>query len=190
MNQSQTTRTRRRGFLSCRVGKIGKESKIACGACRRDHAKCVVSSASSFCCQCIKKGHRCDLHLSESEWKKMELEREQLEAQLRETDDQLSKLLPRQIRLRRQLGRLSQKEADAICRELSAIKDQKSLDAQEQEALRIIHEQEARQAAAPLSFEDVFSSEALASLELLSPSDLVAADLLGGNPPVSGSSQS
>ena len=120
----------------------------------------------------------------------MELEREQLEAQLRETDDQLSKLLPRQIRLRRQLGRLSQKEADAIRRELSAIEDQESLDAQEQEALRIIREREARQAAAPLSFEDVFSSEALASLEPLSPSDLVAADLLGGNPPVSGSSQS
>ena len=120
----------------------------------------------------------------------MELEREQLEAQLRETDDQLSKLLPRQICLRRQLGYLSQKEADAIRRELSAIEDQESLDAQEQEALRVICEQEASQAAALLSFEDVFSSETLASLELLSLSDLVAAGLLGGNPPASGSSQS
>ena len=120
----------------------------------------------------------------------MELECEQLEAQLRETDDQLSKLLPRQICLRRQLGYLSQKEADAICRELSAIKDQESLDAQEQEALRVIRKQEASQAAAPLSFEDIFSSEALASLKLLSLSDLVAAGLLGGNPPASGSSQS
>ena len=120
----------------------------------------------------------------------MELEREQLEAQLRETDDQLSKLLPRQICLCRQLGCLSQKKADAICRELSAIKDQESLDAQEQEALRVIREQEVCQAAAPLSFEDVFSSEVLASLELLSLSDLVAAGLLGGNPPASGSSQS
>ena len=120
----------------------------------------------------------------------MELERKQLKAQLRETDDQLSKLLPQQIHLCRQLGRLSQKEADAICRELSAIKDQESLDAQEQEALRVIREQEVCQAAAPLSFEDIFSSEALASLKLLSPSDLVAAGLLGGNPPASGSSQS
>ena len=169
---------------------MGKESKIACGACRRDHAKCVVSSASSFCRRCVEKGRRCDLHLSESEWKKMELEREQLEAQLRETDDQLSKLLPRQIRLRRQLGRLSQKEADAIRRELSAIEDQESLDAQEQEALRVIREREASQAAAPPSFEDVFSSETLASLEPLSLSDLVAAGLLGGNPPASGLSQS
>ena len=168
---------------------MGKELKIACGACCHDHAKCVVSSASSFCCQCVEKGCRCNLHLSESEWKKMELECEQLEAQLRETDDQLSKLLPQQICLRRQLGCLSQKEADAICRELSAIKDQESLDAQEQEALRVIREQEASQAAAPLSFEDIFSSEALASLKLLSPSDLVAAGLLGGNPPASGSSQ-
>ena len=120
----------------------------------------------------------------------MELECKQLKAQLRETDDQLSKLLPRQICLHRQLGHLSQKEADAICCELSAIKDQESLDAQEQEALRVICKQEACQATAPLSFEDVFSLEALASLELLSLSDLVAADLLGGNPPVSGSSQS
>ena len=120
----------------------------------------------------------------------MELEREQLEAQLRETDDQLSKLLPWQICLCWQLGCLSQKKADAICRELSAIKDQESLDAQEQEALRVIREQEACQTAAPLSFEDVFSSEVLASLELLSLSDLVAVGLLGGNPPASGSSQS
>ena len=120
----------------------------------------------------------------------MELECEQLKAQLRETDNQLSKLLPRQIHLRRQLGCLSQKEADAIRRELSAIEDQESLDAQEQEALRVIREQEACQAAAPLSFEDIFSSETLASLKLLSPSDLVTADLLSGNPPVSGSSQS
>ena len=119
----------------------------------------------------------------------MELEREQLKAQLRETDDQLLKLLPRQICLRRQLGCLSQKKADAICCELSAIKDQESLDAQEQEALHIIREQEASQAATPLSFEDVFSSETLASLELLSLSDLVTAGLLGGNPPASGSSQ-
>ena len=169
---------------------MGKESKITCGACRHDHTQCVVSSASSFCCQCVEKGHHCNLHLSESEWKKMELEREQLEAQLRETDDQLSKLLPRQICLHRQLGHLSQKEADAICCKLSAIKDQESLDAQEQEALHVIREQEASQAAAPLFFEDVFSSETLASLKLLSLSDLVAAGLLGGNPPASGSSQS
>ena len=120
----------------------------------------------------------------------MELECEQLKAQLRETNDQLSKLLPQQIHLCQQLGCLSQKEADAICRELSAIKDQESLDAQEQEALRVIRKQEACQTAAPLSFEDIFSSEALASLELLSLSDLVAAGLLGGNPPASGSSQS
>ena len=83
-----------------------------------------------------------------------------------------------------------QKKADAICCELSAIKDQESLDAQEQEALRVICEQEASQTAAPLSFEDIFSSETLASLELLSLSDLVTAGLLGGNPPASGSSQS
>ena len=119
----------------------------------------------------------------------MELEREQLEAQLWKTDDQLSKLLPWQICLCRQLGHLSQKKADAIHRELSTIKDQESLDAQEQEALRIICEQEASQTAALLSFEDVFSSETLASLELLSLSDLVTAGLLGGNPPASGSSQ-
>ena len=119
----------------------------------------------------------------------MELECEQLEAQLRETNNQLSKLLPWQICLRQQLGHLSQKEADAICRELSAIKDQESLDAQKQEALHVICEQEASQAAAPLSFADVFSSETLASLKLLSLSDLVAAGLLGGNPPASGSSQ-
>ena len=120
----------------------------------------------------------------------MELECKQLKAQLWETDDQLSKLLPWQIHLCWQLGCLSQKEADAICRELSAIKDQESLDAQEQEALRVIREQEASQTAAPLSFEDVFSSETLASLELLFLSDLVTAGFLGGNPPASGSSQS
>ena len=119
----------------------------------------------------------------------MELKREQLKAQLQETDDQLSKLLPRQICLHRQLGCLSQKEADAICRELSAIKDQESLDAQEQEALHVIREREASQSATPPSFEDVFSSETLAPLELLSLSDLVAAGLLSGNPPASGSSQ-
>ena len=148
-----------------------------------------MSSASSFCCQCVEKGCCCNLHLSESEWKKIELEYEQLEAQLQETDDQLSKLLPQQIHLHRQLGHLSQKKADAICHELSAIKDQESLDAQEQKALRVIREQEASQAAAPLSFEDIFSSETLTSLELLSLSDLVTAGLLGGNPPASGSSQ-
>ena len=119
----------------------------------------------------------------------MELECEQLKAQLRETDNQLSKLLPQQIHLCQQLGCLSQKETDAICRELSAIKDQESLDAQKLETLCVIREQEASQATTPLSFEDVFSSETLASLKLLSLSDLVTAGLLGGNPPASGSSQ-
>ena len=119
----------------------------------------------------------------------MELECEQLKAQLQETDNQLSKLLPWQIHLHWQLGHLSQKKADAICRELSAIKNQESLDAQEQEALCVIRKQEACQAAAPPSFEDVFSSETLASLKLLSLLDLVTAGLLGGNPPASGSSQ-
>ena len=120
----------------------------------------------------------------------MELECKQLKAQLRETDNQLSKLLPWQICLHWQLGHLSQKKADAICHKLSAIKDQESLDAQEQEALCVIREQEASQTAALLSFEDVFSSETLASLKLLSLSDLVAVGLLSGNPPASGLSQS
>ena len=119
----------------------------------------------------------------------MELECEQLEAQLQETDDQLLKLLPWQICLHWQLGYLSQKEADAICRKLSAIKDQESLDAQEQKTLHVICEQEASQTAALLSFEDIFSSETLTPLKLLSLSDLVTAGLLGGNPPASGSSQ-
>ena len=119
----------------------------------------------------------------------MELECKQLKAQLQETDNQLSKLLPRQICLCWQLGCLLQKKADAICCELSAIKDQKSLDAQEQETLCVICKQKASQAATPLSFEDVFSSETLASLKLLSLSDLVTVGLLGGNPPASGSSQ-
>ena len=119
----------------------------------------------------------------------MELECEQLKAQLRETDNQLLKLLPRQIHLHQQLGCLSQKEADAICRELSAIKNQESLDAQEQETLCVIREQEASQTAAPLFFEDIFSSETLAPLKLLSLSDLVTAGLLSGNPPASGLSQ-
>ena len=119
----------------------------------------------------------------------MELECKQLKTQLRETDNQLSKLLPQQIHLCQQLGYLSQKKADAICRELSAIKDQESLDPQEQETLCVICEQKASQAATPLFFEDVFSSETLASLELLSLSDLVTVGLLSGNPPASGSSQ-
>ena len=119
----------------------------------------------------------------------MELECKWLEAQLQETDDQLSRLLPWQICLCQQLGCLSQKKTDAIQRELSAVKDQEFLDTQEQETIHVIHKQKARQAAAPLSFEDIFSSETLASLELLSLSDLVAVGLLGGNPPASGSSQ-
>ena len=76
-----------RGVLGSCVGKMGKVSKVSCSACRCDCAKCVVSSESTFCGQCLEKGRRCDLHLAESEWEKMELERTQLEAQLKEIEE-------------------------------------------------------------------------------------------------------
>ena len=63
---------------------MGKVSKVSCSTCRRDYAKCVVSPESTFCGRCLEKGRRCDLHLAELEWEKMELERTQLKAQLKE----------------------------------------------------------------------------------------------------------
>ena len=165
------------GVLGSCVGKIGKVSKVSCSACCRDHAKCVVSSESTFCGQCLEKSCRCDLHLAESEWEKMELKCTQLEAQLKEIKEQESVLLPRKLRLCCQLGVLSKKEGEAIKHELAAIKDQEDL------------EQEATRVGSPPPLEDFFSSEALASLKPLSPSILASAGFVGGNSAVSCSSQ-
>ena len=107
----------------------------------------------------------------------MELERTQLKAQLKEIKEQESVLLPRKLRLRRQLGVLSKKEGEAIKRELAAIEDQEDL------------EQEATCVESPPPLEDFFSSEALASLEPLSPSILASAGFVSGNSAVSCSSQ-
>ena len=156
---------------------MGKVSKVSCSACRHDCAKCVISSESTFCGRCLEKGRRCDLHLAESEWEKMELERTQLKAQLKEIKEQESVLLPRKLRLRHQLGVLSKKEGEAIKCELAAIKDQEDL------------EQEATRVESPPPLEDFFSSEALASLEPLSPSILASAGFVGGNSAVSCLSQ-
>ena len=107
---------------------MGKVSKVSCSVCCCDHAKCVVSSESTFCGRCLEKGRCCDLYLAESEWEKIELERTQLKAQLKEIEEQESVLLPRKLRLCRQLGVLSKKEGEAIRRELAAIKDQEDLE--------------------------------------------------------------
>ena len=156
---------------------MGKVSKVSCSTCRRDCAKCVVSSESTFYGQCLEKGCCCDLHLAESEWEKIELEHTQLKAQLKEIEEQESVLLPRKLRLRRQLGVLSKKEGEAIKRELAAIKDQEDL------------EQEATCVESPPPLEDFFSSEALASLKPLSPLILASAGFVGGNSAVSCLSQ-
>ena len=174
---TRTSRVNCRGVLGSRVGKMGKVSKVSCSACRRDRAKCVVSSESTFCGQCLEKGRRCDLHLAESEWEKIELERTQLEAQLKEIEEQESVLLPRKLRLRCQLGVLSKKEGEAIKCELAAIEDQEDL------------KQEATRVESPLPLEDFFSSEALASLRPLSPSILASAGFVSGNSAVSCLSQ-
>ena len=157
---------------------MGKVSKVSCSACRRDRAKCVVSSESTFCGQCLEKSRCCDLHLAESEWEKIELERTQLKAQLKEIKEQESVLLPRKLRLRRQLGVLSKKEGEAIKCELAAIEDQEDL------------KQEATCVESPPPLEDFFSSEALASLKPLSPSILASAGFVSGNSAVSCLSQS
>ena len=156
---------------------MGKVSKVSCSACCRDCAKCVVSSESTFCGRCLEKGRCCNLHLAESEWGKMELERTQLKAQLKEIEGQESVLLPRKLRLCCQLGVLSKKEGEAIKRELAAIKDQEDL------------EQEAARVESPPPLEDFFSSEALASLKPLSLSILASAGFVGGNSAVSCLSQ-
>ena len=174
---TRTSCVNHRGVLSSCVGKMGKVSKVSCSACRRDRAKCVVSSESTFCSRCLEKGRCCDLHLAESEWEKMELEHTQLKAQLKEIEEQESVLLPRKLRLHHQLSVLSKKEGEAIKRELAVIKDQEDL------------EQEATCVESPLSLEDFFSSEALASLEPLSPSILASAGFVGGNSAVSCLSQ-
>ena len=53
----------------------------------------------------------------------MELERAQLEAQLKDIKEQELWLLPCKICLRRQLGLLSKKKGDTIRHELAVIKD-------------------------------------------------------------------
>ena len=63
---------------------MGKVSKISCSVYCHDHTKCVISSESTSCSQCIKKSHHYNLYLAESEWEKMELECTQLKAQLKE----------------------------------------------------------------------------------------------------------
>ena len=107
----------------------------------------------------------------------MELECTQLKAQLKEIKEQESVLLPRKLRLCCQLGVLSKKEGEAIKRELAVIKDQEDL------------EQETTCVESPPPLEDFFSSEALASLEPLSPLILASAGFVGGNSAVSCLSQ-
>ncbi|KAI9881990.1 MAG: hypothetical protein M1823_006292 [Watsoniomyces obsoletus] len=127
--------TLRRSTLADKVRKRNHKMPTPCGFCRRASEKCLVDVSSGPCARCISMGIKCDLIVSEADWKRVEQEREKLKSQLENTVEELlaakeslRALLSRQLRLLKQLRLLDRREKEMTARELASIEELEKLE--------------------------------------------------------------
>jgi hypothetical protein len=76
---SKTSSTSRRKGLVLRVSAVGEAAMMLCSPCTSLSARCVFSSLSLKCSECIRRGVACDGNAFAEGFDKIEFEKKKLE---------------------------------------------------------------------------------------------------------------
>lgn len=126
-----TSSTVRRRNLANFIDSSGNTMVKACSTCVLHSRVCKVHIRSGKCSECLRRGQRCDLRVSQSEWERLKAEKEKLrcgireayEAQERARED-LRIAFAKEMRLRQQMDFLDKRVDEAVSVEVAAIQEE------------------------------------------------------------------
>lgn len=128
--ESSTTRRHR---LAEFIEEAGTIMVRPCKTCERHGRVCKVHVRSGKCGQCLRRGQRCNLQITRSEWERLRERRRQLRDQLaaassstRRAREALDRANETEMRVRQELDLLEQEEAEAISVEEAGIEQQEA----------------------------------------------------------------
>ncbi|KAF2834075.1 hypothetical protein M501DRAFT_1004142 [Patellaria atrata CBS 101060] len=116
-----------------------------CSSCRRSSRSCIVDIPSGFCSECLARGTKCDLVVTQKDWDKLDALKAKLRSELdaaERAEDETARLREEAVleampiraarahsrRLRRKLLLLERKEAEMSRRELGSIEELEALE--------------------------------------------------------------
>lgn len=127
------TSTIRRHKLADFIDSSGEIMVKPCATCKKHKRVCKVHVRSGKCSECLRRGQRCDLQVTQSEWERLKAERVKLRSSIKEAHEaqekareELNVAFAREMRLRQQLDLLEKREAEAIAVEEANIEAQES----------------------------------------------------------------
>lgn len=111
-----------------------------CVFCSKNKKVCKVHIRSGKCGECVRRGRRCDLQVTKSEWDRLKEERERLLQSLeaahiaqrvaQQTEERAREerntAFAKEMRIRRQMDLLERREAEAIAVEEASIEEQEA----------------------------------------------------------------
>lgn len=103
-----------------------------CTNCASHHRRCVVSSQSTRCAECVRRGVRCDVGVpSVGDWAAIERE----EARLKKLEDEAMEAIMRLPRIQKQKEFLRKRAAEMLRRGLKTLDELDAADAADKERL-------------------------------------------------------
>lgn len=103
----------------------------ACSTCVLHSRVCKVHVRSGKCSECLRRGQRCDLRVSASEWERLKGEKEKLRAGISEAykaqekaREDLRAAFAKEMRLRQQMDFLDKRVDEAVSVEVAAIQQE------------------------------------------------------------------
>ena len=123
--RAKKSSTVRRQDLADFIDSRGKEMVRKCSRCRSSGKACRVHLRSGMCSNCVRRNYTdCDVRVTEAEWERLRAERKRLTQELEAAREESNKAMSREMRLRRQLDQLEEREAEAISVEERDIQEQ------------------------------------------------------------------
>jgi len=106
-----------------------------CSRCKTEHIECRVDLATGNCARCVGLGRKCDLLMSRADWARIESQKEKIRLELEAVDEEIAELViaqatrqQKKLRLRKQLGLLTDREKTAFASELRSIEELERLE--------------------------------------------------------------
>jgi hypothetical protein len=121
MSVSRHNKIKERQILAMRVLSNGVEMP-SCSRCERRDTKCIMSSDSSRCAECIRSGVKCDAAgPSCGDWERLQREEDRLSAEMEAAINQAQEAMAKQLRLRKQQKLLKTRGAEMLRRGLKSL---------------------------------------------------------------------
>lgn len=122
--------TTRRHKLAAFIDDFGETMVKSCSTCRKHKRVCKVHTRSGKCSECLRRGQRCDVRVTQSEWERLKAEKTKLRREIQEAyetqeraRDELRAAFAKEMRLRQQMDLLDKRAEEAIAVEEANIEE-------------------------------------------------------------------